>query len=207
MDFGILPVDVAAEDGKPGRFLLGGLAVETWGLKVTLRVTLGMGRGLFALSRSSSGDVSDMAGRVCDYGRERSLAEVVGREEKRDERRDGLARLNFGSCAGEGIEGGAFVSVYSTGDCSVILQYITREAVVYGRCWRCLTTRAGAWLAGSLRSEFEQIKLSRPCTSVMTFGGNGASSLSACACSTLQLEGILHNLYTCISITVFTDKL
>lgn len=74
----MLPVDVAAEDGKPGRFLLGGLAVETWGLKVTLRATFGMGRALFALSRSSKGDVSDMARRVCDQGRERSIAEVVG---------------------------------------------------------------------------------------------------------------------------------
>jgi len=39
-----------------------------------------MGRALFALSRSSRGDVSDMAGRVCDQGRERPVAEVVGWE-------------------------------------------------------------------------------------------------------------------------------
>ena len=116
LDFGILPVDVAAEDGKPGRFLLGGLAVETWGLKVTLRVTLGTGRALLELSRSSKGDVSDMVERVCDKGRERSVAGVVGRGEKRD----GLARFNFGPCPDEEIESGVFVPVYNIGDCGVI---------------------------------------------------------------------------------------
>lgn len=70
----MLPVDVAAEEGKPGRFLLGGLAVETWGLKVTLRVTLGIGRAVFGLARSSRGDVSDMVGGMCDHARERSVA-------------------------------------------------------------------------------------------------------------------------------------
>lgn len=44
----MLLVDVDAEEGKPGRFLLGGLAVDTWGLKVTLRGALGMGRAGFA---------------------------------------------------------------------------------------------------------------------------------------------------------------
>jgi hypothetical protein len=56
----MLPVEVAADEGKPGRFLLGGLAVETWGLKVTLRVTLGIGLAVLPPSRESRGDVSDM---------------------------------------------------------------------------------------------------------------------------------------------------
>ena len=115
---------------------------------------------------------------------------MVGVEEKRDGRRDGLARLNVGLCAREEIECGAFVPVYSRDDCGVVLQYIAREDVLYGCCWRRLTTTARE--LGSLRPEFEQIKLSRPCTSVMTFGGNGASKASACAGSTLQLEGISH---------------
>lgn len=70
----MLPVDVDAEEGNPGRFLLGGLAVETWGLKVTLRVTLGTGRELFDSARSRRGDVSDMVGRcVIAFARGRWL--------------------------------------------------------------------------------------------------------------------------------------
>jgi hypothetical protein len=37
-------------------------------LKVTLRVALGIGRALLAGARSSSGDVSDMPGGMCDHG-------------------------------------------------------------------------------------------------------------------------------------------
>lgn len=61
----MLLVEVDAEEGKPGRFLLGGLAVDTWGLKVTLRGAFGMGRAGFASERSSNGDVSDMFGVLC----------------------------------------------------------------------------------------------------------------------------------------------
>jgi hypothetical protein len=85
----MLPVEVAAEEGNPGRFLLGGLAVETWGLKVTLRVTLGMGRAVFEFARSSRGDVSDMVGAMCDCVCEEAVAWLVRLEEKVDGRRGG----------------------------------------------------------------------------------------------------------------------
>jgi len=88
---------------------------------------------------------------MCDHSREESVAWVVGREEKRDGRRDGLARFNFGPCPGEEIEYGVFVPVYSTGDCGVILQYISCEKMLYERCWRCLTT-TGLLELGSLAS-------------------------------------------------------
>lgn len=63
----MLPVDVDADEGKPGRFLLGGLAVETWGLKVTLRVCLGTGRALPSSARASRGDVSDIVNERPEY--------------------------------------------------------------------------------------------------------------------------------------------
>jgi hypothetical protein len=63
-----------------------------------------------------------------------------------------LARFNSGPCPGEEIERDAFVPVYSIGDYRVNLQYTREEEVVYGRCWRCLTTTARAWLARFVRS-------------------------------------------------------
>ena len=60
------------------------------------------------------------------------FAEVVGVEEKRDGRRDGLARLIFSPCPGEEIECGVFGPVSSKDDCGVILRYITGEKVLYG---------------------------------------------------------------------------
>lgn len=75
---------------------------------------------------------------------------MVGVEEKRDGRRDGLARLNVGSYPSEEVEYGVFVPVYSGDDCGVVLQCIAREEVLYGCCWRCLTTTARESLAGLL---------------------------------------------------------
>lgn len=88
----MLFVDVDAEEGKPGRFLLGGLAVETWGLKVTLRVAFGMGRELFEPVRSSKGDVSDMM--VGMYGSRGGESRIGSSEEKRDGCRQGGWRVS-----------------------------------------------------------------------------------------------------------------
>lgn len=81
-----------------------------------------------------------------------SVAEVVGWEEKRDGRRDGMARFNFGPCPGGEIENGIVAPVYSTGVCGVIKQYASEGEVLYEWCWRCLTTTARAWLARFVRS-------------------------------------------------------
>jgi hypothetical protein len=149
----MLPVEVAAEEGKPGRFLLGGLAVETWGLKVTLRTTLGMGRALFAFARSSRGDVSDMVGGMCGCGCEEPVAWLVRLEEKVDGRRGGwrvstsvhvlVKRLSI------------VVPIQMAAQANAVRYYRTMSGVVVYRSCPSWELRFV-----SLRSEFEQIKMS-----------------------------------------------
>jgi hypothetical protein len=56
-----------------------------------------------------------------------------------------MARFNFGPCPDGEIESDVFGTVYSTGDCGVILRYSGGKEVLYGCCWMCLTTTARAW--------------------------------------------------------------